>query len=134
MPETIVSYSIEIVNMSEMTVAETNRVKLYADYLVRYRADMLRAEEIDAESFDSTIEEVGRQEDPNLEALRGSGVIWTPEIIPEGRPARDDLRMIGTHLENRLAALQLAQQAIEPNPARLISLLGALPPIEGTHS
>lgn len=192
MLEAIVSYSIEIVNMSELDVAETSRVQLYADYLVRYRADMLRTGEIDAESFDSTIEEVAGQEtfvealrkaqpllnasvlegalnigelvtaleslalkvdsridaeyadiidfrakledekfdiltavaiiydayrleDPNLDALRDSGVIWTPEIIPEGRPTRDDLRMIGDHLASRMQALETAQNAIEPN-------------------
>lgn len=190
--ENIVRYSIDIVNIAEMDVAETNKVHAYADYMVLFRNDMLRSTEIDAEAFDSTIEEVMVQEEfiealrkaqpllnaavldaalrvdeliqaledlalvldtrieaeyadiieyravlereksdimtafkivynayrmkePKLDALRDSNVIWTPEIIPEGRPTTEELALIGEHLQKRMKALQVIQEAARPN-------------------
>lgn len=56
-----------------------------------------------------------RMEEPNLQALKDSGVIWTPEIIPEGRPTKEDLGKIGEHLHKRMDALQTVQDAMRPN-------------------
>ena len=56
-----------------------------------------------------------RSDVPNLQELRESGVIWTPEIIPEGRPSRDDLEKIGEHLHARMGALHSAQETMRPN-------------------
>lgn len=188
----IVRYSIDIVNIAESDMAETNKVHAYADYLVQFREGVLKNPKIEADTFDNTIEEVMvqtefikalqtaqpllnavildgalrvdelinaveelalkvdgrideeysdiiryraklerekfdimtafeiiydayRTDEPNLELLRSSGVIWMPEIIPEGRPSREDLQEIGTHLQHRMEALQAIQQSMKPN-------------------
>jgi hypothetical protein len=54
-------------------------------------------------------------EEPNLDELRQSGVIWMPELIPDGRPSTEDLDRIGQHLQTRMQALQAAQTAMQPN-------------------
>lgn len=187
-----VRYSIEIVNIAELDIAETNKIEIYADYLVKFRDTATAMESVDEELFDDTIEEIMEQEDflkalrkaqpimnmsiieaslkagdlieavqelstkldrrideeyediiryraklehekfdimtafeliydayrdnePNLDELRTSGVIWTPEIIPEGRPTREDLAKIGEHLQARMEALHLAQDMMKQN-------------------
>lgn len=188
----LVHYSIEIVNIAEAESAETNRVDVYADYIVQFRAGMVEHELIDLHGFDDTIEDVRsqtefiealrhaqpllnaavmatalevddlveaivdlsrkvdgrvdeeyadiiryrqklerekfdimtafeiiydayRKPEPSLGKLRDSGVIWIPEIIPEGQPTREDLKNIAEHLGNRMEALQVIQQGMKPN-------------------
>lgn len=188
----LVHYSIEIVNIAEAEGAETNRVDVYADYIVQFRNGMVEHELTDLHGFDDTIEEVRsqtefiealrhaqpllnatvmaaalevddlveaiadlsmkvdgrvdeeyadiilfrqklerekfdimtafkiiydayRKPEPSLGKLQDSGVIWIPEIIPEGQPTREDLKNIVEHLGNRMAALQVVQQGMKPN-------------------
>ena len=188
----MVRYSIEIVNIAESDLTETNKIHHYADYLASFRDGLIVKHGVNFALFDNTIEEVMAQteflealrkaqpllnaavmagaldvdelikaievlsikvdqridieyadiiryraklerekfdvltafeiiydayrlDEPNLEALRDSGVIWTPEIIPEGRPTRDDLKNIGEHLHSRLQALDIVQNEVRPN-------------------
>ena len=188
----MVRYSIEIVDIAESDLTETNKIYRYADYLVTFRDGIIEKHGMNLSLFDDTIEEVMAQteflealrkaqpllnagvmaaaldvdeliqavgilarkvdqridveyadiiryraklerekfdvltafeiiydayrlDEPNLDALRDSGVIWTPEIIPEGRPTRDDLRNIGEHLHARLQALDIVQKEMQPN-------------------
>jgi len=85
----------------------------YAD-IIRYRQKLER-EKFDILTAFEIIYDAYRTPDPSLGELRDSGVIWTPEIIPEGRPAREDLKNIAEHLGNRMEALQVVQQAMKPN-------------------
>jgi hypothetical protein len=85
----------------------------YAD-IIRYRAKLER-EKFDILTAFEIIYDAYRKEEPNLAELRESGVIWTPEIIPEGRPTRDDLKNIGEHLHSRLKALAVVQNEMQPN-------------------
>jgi len=85
----------------------------YAD-IIRYRIKLER-EKFDVISAFEIIYDAYRMEEPNLDELRTSGVIWTPEIIPEGRPTRDNLKDIGEHLHNRLQSLDVVQKEMEPN-------------------
>jgi len=188
----MVRYSIEIVNIADSDLTETNKIYRYADYLVTFRDGLIEKHGVNFTLFDDTIEEVMAQteflealrkaqpllnaavmaaaldvdelinaveilsrkvdqridveyadiiryraklerekfdvltafeiiydayrlDEPNLDALRDSGVIWTPEIIPEGRPTRDDLKNIGEHLHARLQALDIVQNEMRPN-------------------
>jgi hypothetical protein len=188
----MVRYSIEIVNIAESDLTETNKIYRYADYLVSFRDGLIEKHGVNLPIFDQTIEDVMAQteflealrkaqpllnaavmaaaldvdelidaiealtrkvdnrideeyadiiryraklerekfdiltafeiiydayrlDEPNLGALRDSGVIWTPEIIPEGRPTRDDLKNIGEHLHARLQALDIVQNEMQPN-------------------
>ncbi len=85
----------------------------YAD-IIRYRAKLER-EKFDILSAFEIIYDAFRKEDPTLKELRESGVIWTPEIIPEGRPTREDLGAIGEHLLVRMEALNTVQEKMKPN-------------------
>ena len=85
----------------------------YAD-IIRYRQKLER-EKFDILTAFEIIYDAYRTPDPSLGELRESGVIWTPEIIPEGRPAREDLKNIAEHLGNRMEALQVVQQTMKPN-------------------
>ena len=188
----VVRYSVTIVNIAESEGTETDKVEMYANYLLTFRDSLVKVDEIDYKTFDDTIEEVMQQEEflqalrkaqpllnaaimqialqiedlitaldvlankvdrrideeyadiirfrtkleaekssimtameliydayrmeePNLDELRESGVIWMPELIPEGRPSREDLNNIGQHLQTRMQALQAAQDAMHPN-------------------
>lgn len=188
----IVRYSIEIVNIAESDGAKTNKVQLYADYLVTFRESITDTDEINLEHFEDTIGQVRQQteliealrkaqpllnaaimtgalkindlikaievlskkidgrideeyadiiryrtklereksdilsafeiiyeayrkDQPDLGELRKSGVIWTPEIIPEGLPTREDLKKIATHLETRMKTLARVQEEMKPN-------------------
>lgn len=188
----MVRYSIEIVNIAESDLTETNKIHRFADYMVSFRDQVVEKHRLSLSQFDDTIEEVMvqteflealrkaqpllnnsvmaaaldidelikavevlsrkvdqridieyadiiryraklerekfdvltafeiiydayRLDEPNLDALRDSGVIWTPEIIPEGRPTRDDLKNIGEHLHGRLQALDIVQNEMRPN-------------------
>lgn len=85
----------------------------YAD-IIRYRAKLER-EKFDILSAFEIIYDAYRKDEPELSDLRESGVIWTPEIIPEGRPTRDDLEKIGKHLAVRMEALARVQEEMKPN-------------------
>ena len=85
----------------------------YAD-IIRYRAKLER-EKFDILTAFEIIYDAYRNEEPDLGELRRSGVIWMPEIIPEGRPEREDLQAIGEHLHKRLKALDIIQNEIKPN-------------------
>ncbi|MEE9368907.1 MAG: hypothetical protein V3V05_08580 [Pontiella sp.] len=61
------------------------------------------------------IYEAYKTDDPELSALRESGVIWMPEIIPEGTPTREELKVIGEHLEARLNAMHRIRQEVDPD-------------------
>lgn len=188
----IVRYSIEIVNIAESDNTETNKLQLYADYLIFFQDSITAHEDIDFDIFDDTIEQIRQQtefieglrkaqpllnavvltgaleidaliesiellskkvdqnidkqyadiiryraklerekfdiltafeliydayrdDEPELSKLRDSRVIWTPEIIPEGRPDREDLKNIGEHLSSRMKALAQVQEEMKPN-------------------
>ena len=85
----------------------------YAD-IIAYRA-VLEREKFDIMKAFQIVYEAYRLDEPNLQALSESGVIWTPEIIPDGRPSTEDLAKIGDHLHKRMQALQLIQEAARPN-------------------
>jgi hypothetical protein len=85
----------------------------YAD-IIRYRTKLER-EKFDILSAFEIIYDAYRKDEPELSDLRDSGVIWTPEIIPEGRPTRDDLEKIGKHLASRMEALARVQEEMKPN-------------------
>lgn len=85
----------------------------YAD-IIRYR-EKLEREKFDVMTAFEIIYDSYRMKEPNLAELRKSGVIWTPEIIPTGRPSRKDLQNIGEHLHARLEALDLVQAEMKPN-------------------
>ena len=85
----------------------------YAD-IIRYHAKLER-EKFDILTAFEIIYDAYRSDEPELSKLRESGVIWTPEIIPEGRPAREDLKKIGEHLSIRMEALARVQNEMEPN-------------------
>lgn len=85
----------------------------YTTKLEREKFDILKAFEIIYDAY--------RMEEPELSALRESGVIWRPEIIPEGPPTKEDLTAIGEHLHKRLLALHTVQEEIKPNWERYMS-------------
>jgi hypothetical protein len=85
----------------------------YTD-IIRYRTKLER-EKFDILTAFEIIYDAYRKNDPELSKLRESGVIWTPEIIPEGRPTRDDLKNIGSHLSTRMEALARIQEEMKPN-------------------
>jgi hypothetical protein len=109
-----------ILELNELTVAiEVLADKIdakidveYAD-VIRYQQKMeyeksqiLRAFEIIYDAY--------RNNNPDLSELAESGVIWLPEVIPQGRPTKKDLRAIGEHLQARLDNMHIIQQEIEP--------------------
>lgn len=77
--------------------------------IIRYRT-ILEREKFNIMTAFEIIYDSYRNDKPNLKELRSSGVIWTPEIIPEGLPTREDLKDIGEHLHNRMEALQAVQK------------------------
>lgn len=85
----------------------------YAD-IIRYRAKLER-EKFNIMTAFELIYDAYRQEEPNFEELRQSGVIWIPELIPEGRPTSEELRKLGSHLQDRMQALNGVQEAMQPN-------------------
>ena len=87
--------------------------KEYAD-IIHFRSKLER-EKSDIMTALALIYDAYRMDEPNLGKLRKSGVIWMPELIPEGRPSREELGKLGEHLQNRMKALQAAQTAIQPN-------------------
>ena len=82
--------------------------KEYSD-IIQYRSKLER-EKFDILMAFEIIYDAYRSDDPELSALTASKVIWTPEIIPEGRPTQEDLAGIGDHLHRRMAALNSVQQ------------------------
>ena len=85
----------------------------YAD-IIRYRSQLER-EKFDILTAFEIIYDAYRTDNPELGKLKESGVIWTPEIIPEERPTREDLHAIGEHLQSRMNALHLVQEEIKPD-------------------
>lgn len=85
----------------------------YSD-IIQYRSKLER-EKFDILTAFEIVYDAYRKDDPELSALKASRVIWTPEIIPEGRPTQEDLREIGDHLHRRMEALNSVQQEVKPN-------------------
>jgi hypothetical protein len=85
----------------------------YSD-IIRYRKKLER-EKFDILTAFEIIYDAYRNDEPTLHELKESGVIWTPEIIPEGRPTRVDLQNIGEHLHSRIVALDTVQEKMRPN-------------------
>ena len=79
----------------------------YRKTLQEEKFNILEAYEIIYEAY--------RSPTPDLSKLRDSGVMWEPDIIPEGTPTREDLQAIGGHLNKRLTALRAVQKEIEPD-------------------
>lgn len=86
---------------------EYEDVVLYRHILEDEKSDILRAFAIIYTAYKS--------DEPELSALRESGVIWMPEIIPEGVPTRKELEKIGEHLESRLNAMHRIHQEVAPD-------------------
>ncbi len=110
-----------ILNVKELTDAvdvlvEKVDLKIdeeYADVLM-YR-NILEDEKSDILRAFALIYTAYKTDEPDLSALRESGVIWMPEIIPAGTPTRDELKVIGEHLEARLQAMHRISQEVEPD-------------------
>lgn len=190
--QSLIEYSLKIVNIAEGTETELEMVEKYAMYLEQFRDTMVQHEVVDIELFEDTLEEVRTQEkfldalrkaqpllnaagmdaivnidallkafvvvvdkielkidaeyayivhyreiledeksdilsgfeiiynaykteEPDLSNLHETGVIWLPELIPEGRPTREDLKKLGEHLEGRLNAMHRIQQEVDPD-------------------
>jgi len=110
-----------ILNIDELITAidalvDKVELKIDDEYedIVRYRhiledekSDILRAFEIIYAAY--------KTDEPELSALRESGVIWMPEIIPEGIPTREELSKVGEHLEARLDAMHRIHQEVDPD-------------------
>lgn len=79
----------------------------YRETLEGEKANILTAFEIIYKAYG--------EENPELSRLKQNAVIWTPEIIPEGRPTGEDLHKIGEHLHQRMSALHAVQQEVKPN-------------------
>jgi len=78
----------------------------YQKILEHEKGQLLKAFEIIYEAY--------RKKEPDLSMLAESGVIWIPEIIPEGRPTKKDLSAIGDHLHARSKGLHVVQTELEP--------------------
>jgi hypothetical protein len=70
------------------------------------KSDILRAFEIIYSAY--------RTDEPDLSGLKEAGIIWMPELVPEGVPTREELEAIGDHLEARLNALNRVQKEVDP--------------------
>jgi hypothetical protein len=84
----------------------------YAD-VIRYQKKMEYEKSQILHAFE-TIYDAYRTNNPDLSELAESGVIWMPEIIPQGRPSSKDLETIGKHLRARLDAMHTINQEIQP--------------------
>ena len=86
---------------------EYEDIVLYRHILEDEKSDILRAFAIIYTAY--------KTDEPELSALHESGVIWMPEIIPEGTPTRKELAAIGEHLESRLNAMDRIHQEVDPD-------------------
>jgi hypothetical protein len=85
----------------------------YAD-IRRYRK-ILEDEKSSILSAFTVIYSAYKTDEPELSELKKTGVIWTPEIIPDGVPTRDNLNEIGEHLSRRLQAMHTVYNEINPD-------------------
>ena len=97
------------------TVADKMDAKIDEEYadIIRYQQKMEEEKSNILSAFE-IVYDAYRTDKPNLSKLTESGVIWLPEIIPQGRPTRKDLQAILKHLQARLDALHTVQQEIQP--------------------
>ena len=97
------------------TVAEKMDSKIDEEYadIIRYQKKMEEEKSNILSAFE-ILYDAYRTDKPDLSKLTESGVIWLPEIIPQGRPTRKDLQTIVKHLQARLDALHTIQQEIQP--------------------
>ena len=110
-----------IMRLSELSnaigaLAEKIDGKIEAEYadIIRYH-EKLEDEKFSILSAFETIYDAYRTDDPDLSKLAQSGVIWVPEIVPEGRPTQKELREIANHLQGRMDAMHKVQQEIQPD-------------------
>ena len=85
---------------------EYAQVIRYQKVLEHEKGQLLKAFEIIYEAY--------RTNEPDLKKLTESGVVWIPEIIPEGRPTKKDLRAIGEHLYARSDSIHVVQTELQP--------------------
>lgn len=82
--------------------------------IVRYR-QILEDEKSEILTAFELIYAAYKTDEPELSQLRESGVIWMPELIPEGTPTRVDLSKLGEHLEKRLDAMHRISEEVAPD-------------------
>lgn len=85
----------------------------YAGYIESRNA--LAEEKTDILAALETIHAAYRLDAPDLSELVKSGVVWDPELIPDGPLTREDLGKIREHLQWRLDLLHEIQQQVEPD-------------------
>ena len=86
---------------------EYEDIALYRKILEDEKSDIVRAFALIYTAYKS--------DEPELSALRESGVIWMPEMVPEGTPTRKELEEIGEHLKARLNAMHRIHQEVDPD-------------------
>ena len=87
--------------------AEYDDITRYRYILKDEKSDILKAFEIIYGAYKS--------DEPDLTALKESRIVWVPELVPEGRPTREELKAIGEHLETRLNAMHRVHQEVDPD-------------------
>ena len=114
----IMEAAIEIDSLIEATDTLSQKIdgRIDEDYedIIRYRQKIER-EKFDILTAFEIIYDAFRDDEPSLTSLRESGVIWMPEILPEGRPERTDLENIGEHLKARIDAFAAVQTTLQPD-------------------
>jgi hypothetical protein len=110
-----------IMNVSELmeaidALALKVEGKIDTEYedIARYRL-VLEDERFDILNAFEMIYTAYKSDEPDLSALRESKVVWIPELVPEGRPTREDLSKIAEHLETRLNAMHRIRQEVDPD-------------------
>ncbi len=110
-----------IMRLSELSraigaLAEKIDGKIEAEYadIVRYH-QKLEDEKFSILSAFETIYDAYRTDDHDLSGLAQSGVIWLPEIVPNGRATKKELKDIVAHLQSRMDAMHKVQQEIKPD-------------------
>lgn len=101
-------------SVNALSMALGNRIDADYEKIIHYRKTLEREKFEILEAYE-IIYEAYRSGSPDLTRLRESGVIWDPEIIPEGEPTMEDIEKIGEHLRLRMTALRAVQQEIEPD-------------------
>lgn len=114
----VMTAAVEIDTLIEATETLSEKIDTLIDNeyedIIRYRQKLER-EKFDILTAFEIIYDAFRDEEPRLTALRESGVIWTPEILPEGRPERSDLEKIGEHLKARMDVFAAVHTTLQPN-------------------
>ncbi len=105
----------ELIGAIDLLVEKVD-LKIDEEYeeVIRYRK-ILEDEKSEILRAFALIYAAYKADEPELSALRESGVIWMPEIIPEGTPTCEELKIIGEHLEARLEAMHRVSQEVEPD-------------------